>query len=254
MHRYPQSVEIDNKLYNYEKILKDDFFSINVLYLCDEDGSRYVLKHSDFRFILGKLLRPVAMLMSWREYQIYKAVEDIEGVPPLGPRYGKRGYFHKFIEGRTLHEIDNGKEIPQGFFDELRTILDQIHGRRIFYLDLNKRGNIILGDDMKPWLIDYQICIPFPKATGGIFTPLDKLFNLLIGEDIYHIYKHKRAYHEHDMRPEEFQLAQKSKFNQLYDKFLGTPYRKVKRLIYPSGSNEVIWYKWKHMDQTRKTS
>ena len=136
---YPESLEIKGETYNYEKILKEDFFSINVLYRA-ESGSRYVLKMSDFRFILGFLLTPFAILMSRREYRIYSMVADLQHVPELGPRLGMRGYLHKFVEGRTLHELEReGKKgLPDDFFDRLKATVEEIHLRRIFYMDLNK--------------------------------------------------------------------------------------------------------------------
>ena len=157
MRKYPEKTIINNETYVYEKILKDDFFSVNVLYK-NEKGRRFVLKLSDFRFILGIFFRPFAALMSSHEYKIYKMVKDIEGIPELGPRVGWRGYFHEYIEGKTLHELKDTPEVlPENFFNELINIVDQVHNRRILYVDMNKKGNIIMSDDGKPFLIDFQI-------------------------------------------------------------------------------------------------
>lgn len=244
---YPQDITLDGHPYTVEKILKDDFFSVNVLYKSPDTPVRYVLKLSDFRFIFGKLLRPWACFMSWREYQIYKQVDGIEGVPKLGPRFGMRGYFHAFAEGKTLFEVANEKEkLPADFFNDLRRIIDTVHARKIFYVDLNKLGNVIAGDDGKAYLIDYQICIPFPKK-GLLAWLTQPLFNQFMRDDLYHVYKHKKRFQPDLMTEEEWQLAQKSGLNHFYDRYIGTPYRSVKRLIYPHGSNEIIWYKWKKL-------
>jgi len=254
--KYPTQVEINGKTYKYEKILKDDFFSVNVLYR-HTDADRYVLKLSDFRFIFGKLLRPFAIWMSSHEYRIYQMVKDLDGVPELGPRLGWRGYFHEYIEGKTLHElgISNRNALPDSFFDELKYLIRQLHQRRIYYVDLNKRGNIILGDDGKPWLIDYQICQHFKPRRGWLGRLGDRIFNRLIQEDIYHIYKHKKKFQPHLITEQELILARRSKLAKRYDKYWGRPYRRIKRKIYPSGSNEIIWYKWNKMrDQTKRTS
>lgn len=250
--KYPKDIVIKGQLYEYEKILKDDFFSVNVLYK-NRDGERYVLKLSDFRFLFGLLLRPFAIWMSSHEYKIYKMVEDIDGIAELGPRYGWRGYFHKYIEGNTLHELGTKATLPDDFFDGLKAIIEELHRRRIFYLDLNKRGNIILGEDNKPWLIDFQICQYFKPRRGLLGKWSDKIFNKLIQEDVYHIYKHKRKFQPDLITKDELKLSQRSKLAQRYDKFWGTPYRRIKRKLYPSGSNEIIWYKWKKMkDQTKR--
>ncbi|MBF0457426.1 MAG: hypothetical protein HQK99_05985 [Nitrospirae bacterium] len=247
--RYPSQVEINGEVFMYEKILKDDFFSVNVLYK-NGGGVRYVLKLSDFRFIFGILLRPLAMFFSRREYGIYKKVDGIEGVPPLGPRFGMRGYFHRFAEGTTLHEF--GGTLPEDFFDGLMTIIKQLHQRRIFYLDLNKLGNIIVGEDSRPYLIDFQVSIYFRPLPWILGIISGRIFDSLIREDIYHIYKHKKRFQPQLMTAHELSLARRTGFNSWYNRLWGAPYRKIKRLIYPSGSNEIIWYKWKKMKNKDK--
>lgn len=242
MRDYPDETIIDNTKYGFEKVLKEDFFSINLLYRSDRN-TRYVLKLSDFRFIFGGLLRPLASFFSRREYKIYQRVADIEGIPPLGPRYGRRGYFHLYVDGQVLHEF-RGK-LPEDFFTRLKGIIEEVHHRRIFYLDLNKLGNIIVGSDGLPYLIDFQVSIHFKQRRGITGYITDKIFTALIREDIYHLYKHKRRFQPELMTPPELELAKRTGFNKWYNRLFGHPYRKVKRLIYPSGSNEIIWYKWK---------
>ena len=65
----------------------------------------YVLKLSDFHFVCGWMLRPLAAWISKREYTIYQMVEDISGIPDLGPRFGKRGYFHQYNGGIGEGEV-----------------------------------------------------------------------------------------------------------------------------------------------------
>jgi hypothetical protein len=245
LRKYPEKTVINDEIYYYEKILKDDFFSVNVLYKNDK-GRRFVLKLSDFRFIFGILFRPFAALMSSHEYKIYKMIADIEGVPELGPRLGWRGYFHEYIEGKTLHELKDTPEVlPENFFNELKDIVDQVNKRRILYVDMNKKGNVIMSDDGKPFLIDFQISQYFKKRRWILGRLTDKIFYRLIKEDIYHVYKHKKRYQKELMTEEEMKLAVRSDLIKSYDRFLGGWYRKLKRRIYPSGSNEMIWYKWK---------
>ncbi len=246
MRGYPEEVTINGEAFHFEKILKDDFFSVNVLYK-NRDDVRYVLKRSDLRFVLGSLLRPLAMFFSQREYKIYRMVEGIEGIPALGPRFGRMGYFHRYVEGKTLHEMEQGGWLPDDFFAKLKSIISQLHERRIVYLDLNKRGNIIIGQDMQPYLIDFQVCLFIRKRSGLLGLISDRVFKGLIREDIYCLYKHKRHFQPHLMTQEELLLAVRTPFNEAINRYVGAPYRKVKRLIYPKGSNEIIWYKWKKM-------
>lgn len=77
-------------MFAFERILKEGFFSVNVLYK-NQDGVRYVLKLSAFRSLFGVLLRPIAALVSLPEYRMYQMVADLEGIPALGSRHGLRG-------------------------------------------------------------------------------------------------------------------------------------------------------------------
>jgi len=186
---------------------------------------------------------------------MYQKVAGIPGIPELGPRYGSRGYFHQYVEGKTLYEVEEEKQetLPANFFDGLRTIIDHLHQRRIFYADLNKRGNIICSTEGTPYLIDFQICMHFLKRRGLIGAFFDKIFQRLIQEDHYHLYKHKKSFQPDLMKDNELILAQRSSLNQQYSRFIWKPYITIKRLIYPHGSNETIWYKWKReKDQTPK--
>ncbi len=252
MSSYPSQVTIQDSTYHFERILKDDFFSLNILYR-HASGKGQVLKLSDFRFVGGWLLRPLAAFISRREYTMYRRVRDIPGVPTLGPRFERRGYFHEFIEGKTLWEYPNGRELPLDFFDQLSRILTEVHRRRIFYADLNKRGNIICSSSGKVYLIDFQICLYFPPRSGWIGARLDRLLRSLQREDRYHILKHKKKLRPDLLREEERAGTKRSLLNQVYGKCIWRPYVTVKRLIYPQGSNETIWYKWRRQqDQSPK--
>lgn len=239
----PSSLTIDAIDYRLEKVLKEDFFSVNALYRAS-GGKRQVLKLSDFRFVFGFLFRPLAALMSRHEYRIYRRVEDIEGIPALGPRFGRRGYFHEFIAGKTLAEWDRNTALPAEFFDRLGHTLQALHQRRIFYADLDKRGNIIVGEDGKPWLIDFQICMHF-RTREDPDNFINRLFDRLIREDIYHLYKQKRRFQPQAMTDEERRLAQRSRGGQRFNRWIGNPFRRVKRLVYPAGSNETFRFRWR---------
>jgi hypothetical protein len=240
MSPYPLTVTIDAVEYKYERILKDDFFSVNAFYRA-HDGRGMVLKVSDFRFIGGFLLRPIASYMSRHELRMYRKLSDISGIPKAGPTWGWRGFYHEYAEGETLHALDHGRgTVPEAFFEHLLTMMQAIHAHNIIYLDSNKRGNIIVGPDGLPRMIDFQISINF-----GWSRPIfGWLFNILAKEDIYHVYKHKRHF-GHPLTPEEAKLSERSKVNKMVGGGIGKPYKWLKRKIYPSGGNDVIWYKRK---------
>ncbi|GJL66046.1 MAG: hypothetical protein NPIRA05_10170 [Nitrospirales bacterium] len=243
---YPLEVSIGGVVYRYERVLKDDFFSVNLLYR-NKQRLGYVLKISDFRFVGGWVFRPLACLISRHEYRVYRRVAEIQGIPALGPRWGSRGYFHCYIEGRTLHEVTPHGDLPERFFAQLEELLAKVHEKKVFYVDLNKHGNIICSRDGQPYLIDFQISLAFPTGSGWWPNLWNRIFNRLIQEDLYHLYKHKKSFQPWKMNDEELRLATRSKLNERYAYYVARPYLRVKRLLYPHGSNEIVWYKWKKM-------
>lgn len=239
---YPKEAVIDGKTYHFERILREHFFSLNVLYR-NSGGKRYVLKLCACRFVLGLPVRLPARLMSQQEYHIYSMLADLEGVPKLGPRYGRCGHFHEYVEGTALHELPADAELPEDFFDRLRALFDQVHSRRIVYLDLDRKGNIILSDDGRPYLVDFQACLHLKVRGGWLGRFSAWLFDTLAPQAIYHIYKHKKHFQPHLMTDEELKAAERTGLIRKYDRYIGRFYRSLKRGISPKGSNRIIWYK-----------
>lgn len=249
---YPMKVEIGGVVYEYERILKDDFFSVNVLFR-SSSGKRQVLKISDFRFILGWIFRPLACVMNGHEFKMYRRLGGIQGIPSAGPRIGRRAFYHEFVEGKTLFEVGKNAQLPPGFFDRILDMMRSIHAQGVIYLDSNKAGNYIVGDDGKPYLIDFQISLNFGRLDGFWRGIKRRCFAALKREDIYHVYKLKRRFQKQAMRPEEWALAERSSSARFMARFVGNPYRRIKRLVYPKGSNETVWFKWKReRDQAQR--
>lgn len=86
-----------------------------------------------------------------------------------------------FIKGKPLKSfLDNS--IEKKFFLELEKNVMEMHKKDIVHLDLRNLGNIIVGENEYPYIIDFQSCISIkwlPK----------KLKNLIKGADITGIYK-----------------------------------------------------------------
>ena len=85
--------------------------------------------------------------------RIYRRLGDLPNVPEMLGLVGETGFLHAFVEGRPL---EKGKPVPDGFFAELEALLREVHKRGIAYVDTNKPQNILLGDDGRPHLIDFQ--------------------------------------------------------------------------------------------------
>ncbi len=247
------TIEVDGKTYRFASILKEDFFSANYLY--ERGGVSYVLKVSRFRFIGAFAFQWLARLLHHREWNVYSRLDGTPGIPPLGPRHGKAAYLHVFVPGETLKTyvrrlrregiFDARKHIADDFFPRLQATLAEVHRREVGYADLSKEENIIVDEQGKPWLIDFQISWPVPRS--GPLRPLSRaVFRAIAREDTYHLLKFKARYRPDQLMPEERVIVERrSTLNLLHKYLLRKPFHFFKRMIYPKGSNETVRWKFK---------
>lgn len=179
-------------------LLKRDLFAETVRVRCD--GRDWVLKRS-------RLIPWLAL----RERSLYARLAGIQGIPALHPDHGHNWFMHEFIPGLPLHRR---RPVPAGFFDDLERVLKELHARRVAYVDLSKRSNVIVGDDGRAYLVDFQISV-----VGARW---------LMREDQFHLEKLRRT------------PRQRSAVNRLHKRLLRLPYQKVRRLFFEKGASEPI--------------
>ena len=89
------------------------------------------------------------------------------------------------------------------FFDELIELVRILHQRHIAYVDLNKRQNVLVGEDGKPYLIDFQISFWLPPVGWRRLWPVRWLLARFQQADYYHCLKHKRRLRPDLLTPAE---------------------------------------------------
>ena len=216
----PESIVVKGYRYQLKRIFKHDFFAATALYQLeqgniagvssataeDADGTyqernadgtsavQVVLKlgrRSDF---LGLPLRWSGRAICRHETDNLRRLRNLSQVPHLLDKYGDMGFVYEYIEGSSL---DENPDLPDDFFNRLEELLKQIHLCRIAYIDLNKRGNILLGRDNLPYLIDFQIACYIPRLFRPLRILTDGFLRVLQKEDFYHLHKHKRRLSGH---------------------------------------------------------
>lgn len=138
-----------------------------------------------------------------REARLFERTKTVAAVPPFLGTWGETGILHEYVEGGPLTKND---ELDDQFFPRLADILDKIHALDVAYVDLEKRENILLGSDGRPYLIDFQISWYLPPNRGGKTWIARKILHILQASDRYHLYKHWRR-----ARPDQLDEAQIAK-------------------------------------------
>ncbi len=225
----PESVLINGLAYRPVSLLRRTMVSLNVLYECTGQPG-YVLKIGTFSSALTWLFWPLLVYMAWREQRIHRRIEGVPGIPAPGPRYGWRGYFHEYIPGQTLENWPRSQPLPEYFFARLATIVAALHELRVFYGDLDRKANIIVGDDGQPWLLDYQSCLAFRRPDHWWGRHTDRLFRRLQQEDEYHLLKHRRCYGD-PLSPADLQMLERSRLSHWWRILILRPLRRLRRLF-----------------------
>ncbi len=220
--------------------VKHDFFAATGFYE-DDAGTRAVLKMSRTQEFAGFPLLFVGKFLCRREVRFYNKLSDLPNVPKVLGTVGQTGFVHEFVPGRPLQK---DKPVPDGFFRQLTELLEQLHARKIAYVDTNKPENILLGDDGRPHLIDFQIS--WDLAELGDWWLNRWWLRRLQHEDFYHFLKHKKRLRPDELTDDERAQAERRSALIRLHRFVFKPYflfrrRTFKRLretgrLLPEGS------------------
>ena len=223
----PEFLEWEGVKYRQAQILKHDFFAASVLYQQESLAQqKLVLKLERQNSFFGIPFNEIGRWLSDREHTNFKHLQGISGIPRLVGKWGNNGLLYHYVEGQTLDEKPQLSEI---FFDKLESLISHIHQRDMAYVDLNKRGNIILGDDGLPYLIDFQISWHGRSCLWGVDYVCRWLLKKLQAEDCYHIQKHKRRFRPDLMTPEEITQSRRRSFLTRIHNFWTRPFTRIRR-------------------------
>ena len=141
------------------------------------DGVKLVVKdfkYSDplFRLIVGPILIR-------REYGALRKLAGVQGIPQLIDKIDRYSIAIEYIPSISLDNKIN-KPLTNEFYDSLRAVICNMHACGVTHCDLRSRGNVMLGDDDKPYVVDFAACV----FLGRGINPLTRaLFNQFVLAD-----------------------------------------------------------------------
>ena len=219
----PRTFNLGGRSYTLRRTMKHDFFAATALY-GDDSGHLVVLKIGRTTDFAGVPLLSVGRWLCRREMHFYEKLADLPNVPRVLGTVGPTGFVHEYVLGRPL---EKDRPVPEGFFDDLLRLLAELHRRGIVYVDTNKPQNILVGDDGRPHLIDFQISYDVERAARWI--PRRWLLRRLRQEDVYHVLKHKRRIRPDEMTREERELSTRQSALIRLHRFITRPYFLLRR-------------------------
>ncbi|WP_165065281.1 protein kinase family protein [Paludisphaera rhizosphaerae] len=183
----PDTLEVGGEPHRLVELFKHDSWAATALYE-GPAGQRRVVKLHRKSSAFGVPLFWVGLGTARRESRILRKLAGIPGIPPqAGPvvQNGvlqRNGVAREYFEG---HPLGDRETVGDDFFPTLRSLLQTMHDRRIVYVDLHKRENVLVDAQGRPCLFDFQISVDWPR-----WLPLKPIFSILMGSDVYHLNKH----------------------------------------------------------------
>lgn len=223
--RLPETIDLPAGRYRLARTVKHDFFAATGFY----DGPharRAVVKLGRTAPFAGMPLEWIGRYLCRRELRFYGSLADLPSVPRVLGTVGPTGFAHEYVQGRPL---ERGKAVPDGFFAQLQQLLAELHRRQIAYVDTNKPQNILLGDNGRPYLIDFQISWDLNELGNNVLNRW--LLRRLQRADIYHILKHKRRMRPDELQPGERDLAVRRGALIRLHRIVAWPYFRVRRRL-----------------------
>jgi predicted Ser/Thr protein kinase len=141
-------------------------------------GARYAVK--DYRARPAWIRATVGRWSMAREARAYRALAGVDGVPAFAGRPHPLVLLTALVEGTSLGEWPRERALPEGFFDGLKRLLAELHGRGVVHGDLHHR-DVLVGKDGRPWLVDFSTAMaggprgnPLRRAAFRLLARLDR--------------------------------------------------------------------------------
>lgn len=222
----PPRITAGDRAYTLDRIFKNDFFAITALY--EGEAGKVVLKvHRQASFLLVPLVW-LGRLLAARERAAFERLHDVDGVPRFINSWGPTGVVRDYVEG---HPLARGEQVPDDFHPRLRSLIETIHRHDMAYVDLEKCENVLVGDDGRPHLFDFQISWYLPARWGGTLWPMPMLRQWFQAGDRYHLLKLQRRTRPDQLTEEELAASYRRPWYVRVHRFLTWPFTWLRRRV-----------------------
>jgi RIO-like serine/threonine protein kinase len=129
----------------------------------DFSSRGWLVRHGVGRFLLGRELRALQRL------------QGLRGVPGDAFRVDAFSIAARFVPGRALADTPDGP-VSTEYLLALEALLRQVHARGLVHLDTRGGGNLLIGPDGAPGIIDFQAALStrrMPRALRRWLEDMD---------------------------------------------------------------------------------
>jgi hypothetical protein len=144
------------------------------LHLFRKGTDAWVVK--DFRHCPVGVRQTWGIYMAGRELSALRALAGIPGIPQDAFRLDRYAIAYRFVPGKEMGTADPDLLTP-GYFGDLESLIERIHGRGIAHLDIRTGGNVLVTDRGRPLLLDFQSHVRLrglPRFLRRILVAVDR--------------------------------------------------------------------------------
>lgn len=220
----PETVAVAGERYRLEETFKHTFAAAVGLYRRNDD--RIVCKFHRRASFFGVPLAWLGQLAAAYEAAVLGCLQGLPGVPRLRDMPPETALARDFIKGRPLQK---DMQVSEEFFPLLMELLAGMHARGVACVDLEKSENILVGDDGRPYLMDFQIAFHVPRRFLGETTLARLVRRRLQQSDTYHALKHFRRVRPDLLSAGEMANSRRKPWSVRTANLLTAPWRKLRR-------------------------
>jgi len=161
--------------FNHVRQLKSDSgFASPDVSVVERDGRKMLMK--DYDACPARHL--FARYMARRERRIMQRLNGIGGVPEHARLVNGSLFLRSFIPGGHLKTHDPG-DLPNAFYRQLERLVNRMHKRNVVHLDLRHLKNIVVSDDLQPYIVDFETavdlsCVSFLPSVQDLLKWVDR--------------------------------------------------------------------------------
>ena len=158
---------------------------------------------------------------------MFRLLADLEAVPRFVGMWGRGAMAHDFVPGHVLRK---GERVPDDFFPRLHDAIRAMHARGMAYVDLEKCENVLVGEDGRPYLFDFQIAFRLPRWARR-FPPARWLLRRFQQGDLYHLTKLQRRTRRDQLSPEVLTASYRRPVYVHVHRWLTQPFQAMRRRV-----------------------
>jgi hypothetical protein len=225
----PDRVEIDSEAFRLRELYKHDSWAATGLYEGATTGRLAVCKFHRRQVIAGFWVSWTGLWMARHEARLLDALADVPGVPRRCGPVTVNGRVDAYAVARWFlagHPLRKKEAVNDAFFPRLEALLNEMHRRRIAYVDLHKRENIIVGEDGAPYLVDFQIGVMLSDR-----WPFRSILRMLQQSDRYHFHKHWGKCRPDQCAPEMVDIRKRPPWWIGLHRRVARPFRELRRRL-----------------------